>query len=86
LHVLFFLSWLWKSKRGNGNVTSRSREVSGNFTKIVVGQGIDVEIEQTDSYAIEVEADSNLLEHIKTTIDAGVLKISTDVNIQNAEN
>lgn len=72
-------------KRGNGNVTSRSREVSGNFTKIVVGQGIDVEIEQTDSYAIEVEADSNLLEHIKTTIDAGVLKISTDVNIQNAE-
>ena len=72
-------------ERGNGNVTTRTREVTGNFTKIVVGQGIDVEIEQAESYGIEVEADSNLLEHIKTTIDDGVLKISSDVNIQNAE-
>lgn len=72
-------------KRGNGNVTTDSREVTGNFTKIVVGQAIDVEIEQTDSYSIEVEADSNLLNHIKTTVENGVLKISSDINIQNAE-
>lgn len=72
-------------KRGNGNVTTNTREVAGSFTKIVVGQAIDVEIEQSDSYSIEVEADSNLIEHIKTTIENGVLKISSDVNFQNAE-
>ncbi len=72
-------------KRGNGNVTTENREVTENFTKIVVGQAIDVEIEQTNSYNIEVEADSNLQNHIKTTIENGVLKISSDVNIQNAE-
>jgi hypothetical protein len=72
-------------KSGNGNVITKTREVTGNFTKIVVGQAIDVEIEQADSYSIEVEVDSNLLEHIKTTIDNGVLKITSDVSINNAE-
>ena len=72
-------------KRGNGNVTTENREVTENFTKIVVGQAIDVEIEQTNSNSIEIEADSNLLDHIKTTVKNGVLKISSDVNIQNAE-
>lgn len=72
-------------KKGNGDVTTTTREVTGNFTKIVVGQGIDVEIEQADTYSIEVEADSNLLDHIKTTIENGALKINSDVNFQNAE-
>lgn len=72
-------------KKGDGNVTTNTREVTGNFTKVVVGKAIDVEIEQGDSYSIEVEADSNLLQHIITTIENGVLKISSDVNIQNAE-
>lgn len=72
-------------KRGNGNVTSITRKVTENFTKIVVGQAIDVEIEQGNTNSIEVEADSNIIEHIKTTIENGVLKISSDVNIQNAE-
>jgi predicted DNA-binding antitoxin AbrB/MazE fold protein len=72
-------------KEGNGNVTTEKREVTGDFTKIVAGQAIDVEIEQADSYSIEVEADSNLIENIKTSIDNGVLKISSDVNFQDAE-
>ncbi|WP_329806643.1 head GIN domain-containing protein [Flavobacterium facile] len=72
-------------KRGNGNVTTDTREVTGNFSKIVVGQAIDVEIEQADSYSIEVETDSNLQNHIKTTVENGVLKISSDANIQDAE-
>ena len=72
-------------KRGNGDVTTDSREVTEKFSKIVVGQAIDVEIEQADSYSIEVEADSNLINDIKTTIENGVLKISSDVNFQNAE-
>lgn len=72
-------------KRGNRNVTTVTREVNGNFNKIEVSRAIDVEIEQGDSYSIEVEADSNLIENIKTTIENGVLKISTDTNIRNAE-
>lgn len=72
-------------KKGNGNVITDNRKVSESFSKIEVGQAIDVEIEQADSYSIEVEADSNLIEHINTSIENGVLKISADVGFENAE-
>lgn len=72
-------------KSGNGKVVTDTRAVTENFTKIVVGQAIDVEIEQGDANSIEVEADANLIKDIHTTIENGVLKISSDVNFQNAE-
>lgn len=83
--ILISCNDFYNQKRGNGEVTTDTREVTEKFSKIVVGQAIDVEIEQADTYSIEVETDSNLQNHIKTTIENGVLKISSDVNIQNAE-
>lgn len=69
---------------GNGNVTTQTRNVQGNFSKIDVNRGLDVTIEQSDSYFVEVEADDNLQSHITTTVENGTLIITTDENIDEA--
>jgi hypothetical protein len=70
---------------GNGNVTTEKRNVSGDFTKIDVSRGLDVELEQSKSYFIEVEADENLQQHITTKVENGTLIITSDENIDEAE-
>jgi hypothetical protein len=71
--------------KGNGQVTTTKREVTENFTKIETSEAIAVEIEQAENNSIEVETDSNLQNHVKTTISNGVLKISLDKNMIECE-
>jgi len=68
---------------GNGNVKKQTRDV-GSFNKIDVNRGLNVIIEQADSYFVEVEADDNLLPLITTRVENGTLVISTDKNIDEA--
>jgi hypothetical protein len=70
---------------GNGNVTTEKRSISGDFTKIDVSRGLNVELEQSKSYFVEVEADENLQQHITTKVENGTLIITSDENIDNAE-
>ncbi|MES2410412.1 MAG: head GIN domain-containing protein [Bacteroidota bacterium] len=69
---------------GNGNVTTQTRNVDGNFTKIEASRGLNVTLEQASSHFIEVEADENLQEHITTTVENGTLIITSDENIDEA--
>ncbi|MGL2967034.1 head GIN domain-containing protein [Flavobacterium sp. XGLA_31] len=69
---------------GNGNVTSETRNVGNNFTKIDVSRGLTVTLERDDNYKVEVEADENLQNHITTRTENGTLFISTDENIDEA--
>lgn len=69
---------------GNGNVTTQTRNVEGNFFKIDVNRGLNVSVEQSDSYFVEVEADENLQSHITTKVENGTLVITTDENIDEA--
>ena len=69
---------------GNGNVTTKKRNVEGNFTKINVSRGLNVKLEQADTYLVEVEADQNLQEHITTKVENGTLFITSDENIDEA--
>ncbi|MEO5775839.1 MAG: head GIN domain-containing protein [Flavobacterium sp.] len=69
---------------GNGNVTTEKRNVEGNFTKIDVSRGLNVTLEQADTYLVEVEADENLQEHITTKVENGTLFITSDENIDDA--
>jgi len=71
--------------KGNGQVTTTKREVTENFTKIETSEAITVEIEQAENNSIEVETDSNLQNHVKTTISNSVLKISLDKNMIECE-
>lgn len=69
---------------GNGNVTTQTREVGSNFSKIDANKGLIVTVEQSDQYSVEVEADENLQEHITTKVENGTLIITTDENIDDA--
>lgn len=69
---------------GNGNVTTQTRKVEGDFSKIDANRGLNVTVEQSDSYFVEVEADDNLQSHITTTVENGTLIITSDENIDEA--
>lgn len=83
--LLFFsCGFDFKQVDGDGNVVTKERKLSGNFTKISAGSGLEVIIEQGNGHAVTVEADSNLHQHIKTEVNNGELEIKSDVNIANA--
>jgi hypothetical protein len=68
---------------GNGHVTKETRNIQ-NFSKIDVNRGLNVTIEQSDTYFVEVEADDNLQSLISTKVESGTLYITTDENIDEA--
>jgi putative autotransporter adhesin-like protein len=74
-----------KKVDGSGNVVTKNRNFSSDFTSISASNGLEVVIEQGANSKIEVEADDNLQEHIKTEVTEGELKIYSDVNIRNAK-
>jgi hypothetical protein len=69
---------------GNGNVVKQERDVPG-FTGIKVGSGIDVYLTQGENQHVEVEADENLQEWIRTEVSGNVLQIYSDKNIRLAK-
>jgi hypothetical protein len=69
---------------GNGNVIRQSREVT-EFTGIKVSTGIDVLLTQGQTLGVEVEADENLQEWIRTEVKGSVLHIYSDKNIRMAK-
>lgn len=74
-----------KKVDGNGNVVTKTRNISTDFNSVKASNGLEVVLEQSTNPSIKVEADDNLQEHIKTEIIDGQLKIYSDVNIHNAE-
>jgi len=70
---------------GSGNVVTEKRNLTETFTKIDVNRGIEVILEQTNEVEIEVEADDNIIKHITTKVENGVLVISSDESIDSSE-
>jgi hypothetical protein len=70
---------------GNGDVKTETRTINEKFTKIEASRGIEVIVEQSETTSVEVEADSNLLQHITTKVVNGTLEITSDENIDSAE-
>ena len=60
--------------RGNGNIQTQDRNVSG-FEGINVGGGFTVELTQGNKESLRLEAEENLLDNIKTEVRNGVLHI-----------
>lgn len=65
---------------GNGNVTTETRSVSEDFTKVRGSAGLDVYLTKGNTASIKVEADENLHEIIETEITNGKLHITTTNN------
>lgn len=69
---------------GEGNVQQEVRKLNNTYKNIKVQQGLEVEITQGIMNTVVVEADENLLPIIKTEVENGTLKISSDKNIRKA--
>jgi hypothetical protein len=66
---------------GNGNVKVEAREI-GEFNSIEASNGLHVFITFGDSRTLEVEADENLHDIIRTEVTSGTLRIYTEKNIR----
>jgi hypothetical protein len=66
--------------RGSGDVRNEKRNVA-EFNAIEVGGVFEVEVVAQKEFSVEVEADDNLLQYIKTEVRGGMLEISTDKKI-----
>ncbi len=62
--------------KGSGNVQTQKREVS-DFKAINVSGAFEVEITAQKDFSVEVEADDNLLEFIKTEADGRTLEVKS---------
>lgn len=74
-----------KKVDGTGNVVTKNRNITTEFTSIKASNGLEIILEQGPNSEVKVEADDNLQEHIKTEITDGELKIYSDVNIRDAK-
>ena len=66
--------------KGSGNIASETRDV-GSFSGVDVSGVFQVEITAQKDFAIEIEADDNLLSLIKTEVRGGVLRIETEKRV-----
>jgi hypothetical protein len=69
---------LRNSITGSGNVVTRTRNVT-DFDKITLSDGLDCEVIQGNT-SVKVEADDNLQDGIKTSVENGILLISSKYN------
>lgn len=69
-----------KTTKGSGHLATERRDLDA-FTGIDVSGGFQIEITAQKDFAVEVEADDNLLPLIKTEVRGGVLHIETEQRV-----
>ncbi len=69
--------------KGSGNISTENREVR-DFKAIDVSGVFQVEVVAQKDFSVQVEADDNLLEFIRTEVNDGVLEISTTKRIKSS--
>jgi len=80
---LFNVEFNLGGARGNGNIQTETRDISG-FKGVDVSGVFEVEIVAQKDFGVQVEADENLLQYIRTEVDGGVLEISTSKRIKSS--
>lgn len=70
-----------KAIKGNGKVTTETRDFS-SFTGVKVGGAFDVVIEKGNSHEVKIEADENVMSHIKMEVKEGILRVKMDGWVQ----
>lgn len=71
--------------KGNRNVISEDRNISSDFDKIKVQQGISLYLTQGNTTEINVEADENIIDLLITEVKNNQLKIYFDKNVYKAK-
>ncbi len=62
------------SIKGSGKLVKESRSVT-DFTGIEAGGAVKLDVTNSSSYSVEVEADDNLMSYVETKVTHGVLVI-----------
>lgn len=66
--------------KGSGNVQTEKRSAA-DFNAIEVGGIFEVEVVAQKEFSVEVEADDNLLQYIRTEVKGNTLEISTEKSL-----
>ena len=66
------------SMEGSGNFKTETRTLPEDFQKISVENTVEVTVEQSDNKSINVEADDNIINHVVTKVENGVLIIKLE--------
>ncbi len=77
----FNFSVNFKGVKGSGNVSKDVRNAA-DFKGVDVGGVFQVEITAQKDFAVEIEADDNLLQYIRTDVRNGVLHIEADKKLR----
>lgn len=70
--------------KGDGPVITKSIENLSLFTTIKVSKGLNVELSPGKENAAVIEANENLIEIIRVTVENNILHITSDKNIRSA--
>ena len=70
--------------KGNGDIKKETRSLSA-FSEISIEDGLDVHIRMGSSQEVIVEADANLMDHVKTEVRGNKLRAYVDKSIWRAE-
>lgn len=78
--------WGGKQIRGNRDVITENRSVR-NFDGVAVCCGMRVELTESNNFSVEVKAESNIMEYVRTEVSGGRLEIGFkgQVNIKTNE-
>lgn len=77
--IMLLAACSFHSERGSGNLSSEKRNVS-EFKAIHASNSIDVEI-KTGPPSVEVEADDNILQYVKTEVSGKMLHIGLESGV-----
>lgn len=78
---VFNVSVNFGGEKGSGTIGVENRAIGG-FNKIDVGGVFHVEIIAQSEFGVEVEADDNLLQYVKTEVRGDTLEISMDKRVK----
>lgn len=76
---------LGRGEKGSGNITTQTRAINSDFSKIEVSNGIEVIVEQSDDKSVTVATDDNLQKLIVTKVENGVLIVEADKSFNATE-
>lgn len=71
--------------KGSGNPISEDRNINTNFENLEVQQGITVYLSQGKNTNLQVEADDNIIDLLKTEVENNTLKIYFEKNVYRAK-
>lgn len=77
--IMLFVSCSIDSITGSGNLTSEIRNLN-SFNAVSVVGVFEVNIIQGDTQSVEIIADDNVISHVRTKIENGILKLYLDNN------